>query len=101
MGQSGGRKPGHGPRVISASAAAKNFGALVDRVREEQAAYVVERSGVPVAQVAPVPRRQATLADLVAAIRSGPSADDGFLRDVERGVAFFNRPVVPGDPWAT
>jgi len=86
---------------VSASSAAKNFGALVGRVREEQAVYVVERAGVPVAQVAPVARTQATLADLVAAIRSGPQADEAFLRDVERGVAFLNKPAVPGHPWAS
>ena len=95
------RRPRRRGRVISASEAAKNFGALVDRVREEQAAYVVERSGVPVVQVVPVARRETTLAELVAALRSGPPPDDAFLRDVERGVAFFNRPSLPKDPWAS
>jgi len=32
-------------RTVSASEAAKNFGALVDRVREERAEYIIERAG--------------------------------------------------------
>lgn len=88
-------------RTISASEAAKNFGALVDRVREERAAYVVERSGVPVVRVVPVERERATVADLVAVLRAAPSPDPAFLDEVERGVAFLNKPAVPRDPWAS
>jgi len=94
------RRPG-AVRAVSASEAAKNFGALVDRVREEQAVYVVERSGVPVVQVSPIPRRRATVADLIGVLRAGPSPGEAFLRDVERGVAFLNQPSLPGDPWAS
>lgn len=89
------------PRAISASEAAKSFGALVDRVREEQAAYVVERSGVPVVEVSPVRRRNVTLADLVAVLGAGPSPTEAFLRDVERGVAFLNEPAIPSDRWGS
>jgi prevent-host-death family protein len=88
-------------RVVSASEAAKNFGALVDRVRDEQAAYVVERSGVPVVEIIPVVRRRATVADLVEALHGGPAVGERFLQDVERGIAHFNTPSVPRDPWAS
>ena len=37
--------------VIAATDAAKNFGHLVDRVRETRATYVIERHGRPVAQI--------------------------------------------------
>ena len=88
-------------RAISASFAAKNFGALVDTVREERAAYVVERAGVPVVEVIPARRVRATLADLAAVYRGPDRLPEEYLREVDRGVALFNRPAVPGDPWAS
>jgi antitoxin (DNA-binding transcriptional repressor) of toxin-antitoxin stability system len=88
-------------RVITATDAAKNFGALVDRVRQDRAVYVVERGGTPVAEVGPVQRRAFTVRDFVemARSRSGPPLDDEFARAVAEGVAMLNRPRVPGDPW--
>jgi hypothetical protein len=38
---------------VSATEAAKNFGGIVDRVREHAAIYLVERSGTPVAEIRP------------------------------------------------
>ena len=49
-----------GARVVTATDAAKNFGAIVDRVREDRAVYVVERGGTPVAQIGPVQHRTFT-----------------------------------------
>ena len=43
------------PVGVSATEAAKNFGRLIDRVRETRATYVVERGGTPVATVSPGP----------------------------------------------
>ena len=40
--------------TVPATEAAKNFGRLVDRVREERAVVVVERGGIPVARIVPV-----------------------------------------------
>jgi hypothetical protein len=85
--------------VISASAAAKGFGALIDRVRTERAVYVVERGGAPVAQIAPVPAPQCTVADLVQLWRSHTPAEEPYLAAVEAGVAFFNTPTVPVNAW--
>ena len=44
-------------RTVSATYAARNFASLVNRVREERAAYVVERSGKPVAEIRSVEDR--------------------------------------------
>jgi len=88
------------PRTVPATEAAKNFGELVNRVRETQAVYVVERGGTPVAQIGPVATRHCTVADLVRALESIRRADDEFLAAVEGGVRAANRPKVPKNPWA-
>lgn len=88
-------------RSISATEAAKNFGQLVDRVREASAVYTIERSGVPVAQIGPVPRLHCTVADLVAALGStSHRLSSDHLDAVEAHVKGANRPTVPRDPWA-
>jgi hypothetical protein len=89
------------PRVVSASYAAKNFGALVDAVREERAAYVVERAGLPVVEVVPAPRTRTTLAELAAAFRGPDRLSEDYLREVERGIDLFNGPTIPKSPWAS
>lgn len=94
------RPAGRSSRVISATRAAKSFGSLVDRVREEQAEYVVERGGRPVARIVPAAGvRGCTVADLIVFLRAGPRADAEYLTAVEKGVAFLNRPAVPEDRW--
>jgi antitoxin (DNA-binding transcriptional repressor) of toxin-antitoxin stability system len=85
----------HRPHVVKASEAAKNFGALVDRVREERAVYIVERAGAPVVQISPVGRAMATVADLVDLLRAPDRLDDTYLREVEQAIAFLNEPAVP------
>ena len=88
-------------RVVTATEAAKNFGAIVDRVREERAVYVVERGGTPVAEIGPVKARSFTVRDFVELLRSGsmPRASEEYCRAVEEGIAFCNRPEVPENPW--
>lgn len=88
----------HGRR-IAATAAAKNFGTLVDRVREERAVYVIERSGVPVAEIRPVGAGRVTVADLVSILRASRRLDEAYLVEVEAGAAAFNQPAVPQDRW--
>lgn len=85
--------------VVSATAAAKTFGALVDRVRQTRAVYVVERGGIPVAEVSPVRTARCTLGDLAALLSSLPPAGEIFLTEVEAGIKRVNRPVVPDDRW--
>ena len=87
-------------RTIPATEAAKNFGQLVNRVRETSAVYTIERGGVPVAQIGPVVAFHCTVADLVAALKSGRRLDEKYLRTVEAGVKAANRPAVPRNPWA-
>jgi hypothetical protein len=98
-----GARPGSAGRrrSVSASYAAKNFGALVGAVREERVAFVVERSGVPVVEVIPARGARATLSDLAAVYHGPDRLSEEYLREVERGVALLNRPAVPGDPWAS
>jgi|RhiMethySRZTD1v2_1073278.scaffolds.fasta_scaffold520046_2 prevent-host-death family protein len=86
-------------KTIPATEAAKNFGELVNRVRETQEVYIVERGGRPVVQVGPVASRRCTVADLVHTLASLGGATPGFADVVERGVRKANRPTVPKNPW--
>jgi prevent-host-death family protein len=86
---------------IAATDAAKNFGRLVDRVRESGATYIVERHGRPIAQIGPVaPARTRTLRDLARAARTTPRLDEKVLRYIEQSIDRLNRPEVPANPWA-
>src|SRR5262245_5743386 len=85
---------------VTATDAAKNFGRLVDRVRDEHATFIIERSGKPVAQIGPVDRPQSTIADFVALLQSRPPLPEEYRRAVEKAVKRHNRPRVPPDPWA-
>jgi len=84
---------------VPATEAAKNFGRLVNRVREERAVYVIERGGEPMAQIGPVERRRSTFADFKAWARTAPHVDEEYLRLVEAGVRRRNKPRVPRNPW--
>jgi prevent-host-death family protein len=84
---------------VSATEAAKNFGRLVDRVREERAVYVVERGGTPVARIGPVGRASFTMGDLRALVASLPPADEAYLQAVARASARHNRPRARRNPW--
>src|SRR5438477_4765691 len=83
---------------IAATEAAKTFGRLVNRIREARATYVIERGGTPVAQIGPVESKIATIRDFVAILRTR-RADEEYLRAVEDGMATFNKPRVPENPW--
>ncbi|MCY3943576.1 MAG: type II toxin-antitoxin system Phd/YefM family antitoxin [Gemmatimonadetes bacterium] len=88
-------------RAVSATYAARNFASLVNRVREERAAYVVERNGKPVAEIRPVEDRVVTVREFVALFPADARqpADEEYLRSVEEGIAFFNRAEIPESPW--
>ena len=90
-----------GARVVTATETAKNFGAIIDRVREERAVYVVERGGTPVAEIGPVKAKTVTIRDFAELLRSGsvPSPGEDYLRAVEEGIALYNRPEVPENRW--
>lgn len=95
------RTASSGARVVTATETAKNFGAIIDRVREDRAVYVVERGGNPVAEISPAKARTFMVRDFVELVRSGsvPAAGDDYLKAVEEGVALWNREEVPEDPW--
>jgi prevent-host-death family protein len=85
---------------VSATEAAKTFGRLVDRVREERATYVVERGGKPVARITPVERDSFTMSDFKALMATLPHVDDEYLKAAERAAAQHNRPRKRKNPWA-
>jgi antitoxin (DNA-binding transcriptional repressor) of toxin-antitoxin stability system len=96
------RNDGGQRRRVSATEAAKNFGGIVDRVREDRTIYLVERAGTPVAEIRPTTGRPATVADLVALLRDRPHPlDRAFGRAVEDGVKTLNRRERPRDPWGS
>jgi prevent-host-death family protein len=88
------------PVRISATEAARHLSRIVDRVRDERITYIVERRGTPAAQIVPLPTHPCTLADLASVLQAEPQADEGWLKQVEAGVARMNRPAVPPHPWA-
>jgi hypothetical protein len=91
------KKPG--ARKVSASEAAKNFGALADRVRSERATYIIERGGVPVVRIDPVDVVRCTFRDLADWYADREPLDSRYLDEVERMIEAANTPAVPGDPW--
>ena len=88
-------------RTVSATAAAKTFGRLIDRVREERAEYLIERGGTPVARIVPLGAGACTLGDLADLLTRRAELDAAYLDEVEAGVKAWNRPAVPGDPWTS
>ena len=85
---------------VPATEAAKTFGQLVDRVREDRAIYIIERGGKPVAQVTPLERRSFTFHALKALVSALPRTDPAYLATVERVTAARNKPKVRSNPWA-
>lgn len=86
--------------AITASDAAKNFGHLADRVREEGATYVITRHGRPIAQIGPVETEEPkTLRGLVDYLKTAPKLDEEVLRYIEEGRAIYNKPEVPRNRW--
>ena len=93
------RAPAERVRAISATAAAKTFGRLVDQVRSERAEYIVERGGKPVVKIVAVSASRCTGADLIRIIKTLPKADEAYLKAVESGMTALNKPSVPENRW--
>ena len=85
---------------VTATEAAKNFGRLVNRVREERATYVVDRGGVPVAHITPATTRACTLGDFKALVASRRRVGEEYAAAVEAVVDRHNKPRVRRNPWA-
>lgn len=87
------------PRVVSSTSAAKNFGALVERVRTERAEYIVEKAGVPVARISPAATSLCSMADLVDLLRHLGPPDPLYVAAVKKGIAALNKPAIPENRW--
>jgi antitoxin (DNA-binding transcriptional repressor) of toxin-antitoxin stability system len=86
--------------TVTATEAAKNFGELVDHVREAGTTYVVERQGRPIVQIAPFAARRCTLAMLVDWVEARAAAPgDEFRAEVDAHVRAVNRPRIPASRW--
>ena len=91
---------GRAAKRIAATTAAKNFGTLVDCVRDHGTTYLIERHGRPVAQIGPVDAvPKATLRGLAEYMKTAPKLDEQTLRFVEDGIDAINRPAAPANPW--
>lgn len=90
-----------GRKAVSATDAARNFGRLVDAVRESQAEYVVERGGVGVVRIVPFVERTFRGRDLVELLRRLGGPGDDLAREVAAGRERANVPQVPRNPWAS
>ena len=88
-------------RRVAATEAAKNFGRLVDAVRETRTDVIVERGGVAVARIAPVLERTCTGGDLVDLLRSLSKPDEALRRAVAAGRKRLNARAIPKNPWAS
>jgi hypothetical protein len=87
-------------RTVSATKAAKNFGRLVNTVRDERAVYIVERGGVPVAEIGPPAAPPFRVSDLVELLRTLPRPGEAYWRAVRRAQQKLNKRAVPTNPWA-
>ena len=85
--------------AVTATDAAKNFGALVDSVRESGVEYVVERKGHPIVRVVPVRARGCTVAELASWMRERRALSEDYTKAVADHVKKVNRPQVPVSRW--
>jgi hypothetical protein len=86
-------------RMISATTAAKTFGALIEHVRSERAEYVVERSGTAAVRIVPASASRCTGAELVRLVKTLVKPDEAYLAAVESGIATLNKPSIPNNRW--
>jgi antitoxin (DNA-binding transcriptional repressor) of toxin-antitoxin stability system len=99
MGNSRRRGAGRHTVAVPATEAAKTFGRLVDRVREERTTYIIERGGKPVAQITPLERGSFTVGAFKALIAALPAADKDYLAALDRVVQRHGRTRVRDNPW--
>jgi antitoxin (DNA-binding transcriptional repressor) of toxin-antitoxin stability system len=84
-------------RTISATDAARTFSDLLNRVRYGGEAFVIERGGEPICEMAPVTQPRFTGADLKSLLSSLPRPDAGFWDAVKK--ATRQATVIPKSPW--
>jgi len=82
---------------ISATAAARGFSDLLNRVRYRNESFVVERGGEPVCEIIPARPPVSKGRDLIGLLKRLPRPDDEYfeiLRDITR-----NQPRVEKSRW--
>lgn len=85
---------------ITATAAARDFSDVLDRVEHRGDEFVVERHGRAVATITPVtPPRRAKWGELLALLDDLPRPDAAFVRDLKK--LRREQPRLPRDPWAS
>lgn len=83
---------------ISATAAARSFSDLLNRVRYKGDSFVIVRNGEEVGLLEPVSgKRPKTFNELVEMIRTMGPPDEDFARDLE--AIRSSQPALPEDPW--
>jgi antitoxin (DNA-binding transcriptional repressor) of toxin-antitoxin stability system len=84
-------------RRMSATEASRSFSELLNRVRYRGERFLIERGGVPIAELRPAAPTRFTGRDLVALLRSLPRVDESFLDAVE--AVSRDQPRVPETSW--
>lgn len=83
---------------ISATAAARSFSDLLNRVRYKGDSFVIVRNGEEVGRLEPIsPKRPKTFNEFVEMIRTMGPPDEDFARDLEE--IRRSQPALPEDPW--
>ncbi len=82
---------------ITATEAARNFSRVIDRVKYERQAFLVERNGEPVVEIRPT-GHQSTVGDLMDFVEQSKLPDDQLSPDVH-DVIEASRRDFSRDPW--
>lgn len=83
------------PRM-TATDASRNFARMLDEVEHDDATFVIERHGRPVAEIRPAPRRH-SLDGLLAALAAAPP--DPAWADDAAAVLAARKAMPPRDRW--
>ena len=82
---------------VTASEAARKFSEILNRVFYKGETFIVERSGRPICEIAPLEGEGVSTQELVEILRSGPHPDKGYLKTLEKLTR--NQPSVAPSPW--
>jgi antitoxin (DNA-binding transcriptional repressor) of toxin-antitoxin stability system len=82
---------------ISATAAARSFSELMNRVRYRGESFVVERGGKPICEILPAAPAKFSGAELAGLLHSLPKPDEEYLAVVEEVVT--KQPTVAESGW--
>jgi len=86
-----------GQRVLSATAAARAFSHVLNRVHYRGETFIIERGGKPIAWLTPAPPTHFSGADFATLMRELPAPDDEYLEIIEKITR--NQSAVQPPPW--